>query len=381
MRNYNIGFIIEQALGHKTHTYNLRSNLYRDPAVRPYWGLPAWETTNGWMGKIPLYNNWTVRAGWQARRAIKVMDQQARLDALFFHTQVTAVLAQDWLRRIPSIVSLDATPWQYDRMGHYYDHNPGPAWLEQWKWALNRDCFHKASHLITWSAWAKESLVADYATPEEKITVLPPGVNSKEWAGGEGQRSDTGPVKLLFVGGNLGRKGGHLLLEAFRILRWQNQSQNNIDIELHLVTADRLEEEAGVFVYNGIKANSQELKQLYHSCHIFCLPTYGDALPLVLAEAGAAGLPVVSTTVGAIPEIVRHGITGFLTPPGDVDALMVALQRLIASPEQRQRQGEQAVAYIRQAHDAGRNAATLLSLIKAVVDQERAKMQNGRHNS
>ena len=47
---------------------------------------------------------------------------------------------------------------------------------------------------------------------------------------------------------------------------------------------------------------------------------------MVLSEAGAAGLPSVSTRLAAIPEIVQDGKTGFLVPPGDLDALILALQ-------------------------------------------------------
>ena len=58
------------------------------------------------------------------------MNGQTKLDALFFHTQVPAILAQSWLRKIPGIVSLDATPLQYDELGAFYKHEQGPAWLE-----------------------------------------------------------------------------------------------------------------------------------------------------------------------------------------------------------------------------------------------------------
>jgi glycosyltransferase involved in cell wall biosynthesis len=63
---------------------------------------------------------------------------------------------------------------------------------------------------------------------------------------------------------------------------------------------------------------------------------------MVLSEAGAAGLPAVTTRVAAIPEIVQEGETGFLVPAGDEAALVSALARLIANPDLRQsREGRQ----------------------------------------
>ena len=88
-----------------------------------------------------------------------------------------------------------------------------------------------------------------------------------------------------------------------------------------------------------MQANSDPLKQLYFDSDIFCLPTYGDCLPMVLSEAGATELPVVSTDVAAIPEIVQDGETGFIIPPGDAQAITTALRRLVEDPTLRQPAG------------------------------------------
>ena len=112
--------IVEQALGHVTHGQNLKAHLDRDPEISARWGFPAFEAT-GLAGKIPVYNsNWTVRAGLRTRRLLSEIERQGPPEALFFHTQVTAVLAGDWLRRVPAVVSLDATPQQYDELGDSY---------------------------------------------------------------------------------------------------------------------------------------------------------------------------------------------------------------------------------------------------------------------
>ncbi|WP_232280572.1 glycosyltransferase family 4 protein [Chloroflexus aggregans] len=363
---YNIGFVLEQALGHVTHAKNLQTNVARDPDVRAHWALIPFET-HGLAARIPLYkSNWTVRAGLRARRSLSRLTRHATIDALFFHTQVPAVLAADWMRRYPSVVSLDATPLQYDQLGAFYQHDPGPPWLERIKWQLNRRCFCLARHLVTWSQWAKEGLIEGYGVPADKITVIPPGVNVHEWQRPTPRAPHEGPVKLLFVGANLERKGGLLLLEAFRRLR-------PLVVELHLVTKDQVPDEPGVFVYHGMQPNSAPLKALYHQADIFVLPTFGDCLPMVLSEAAAAGLPAISTRVAAIPEIVRDNETGLLVPPGDVSALTEALRRLVLRPDERLRFGEQALSHVARMYDARHNAGRLLDVIKGEIELSRIR--------
>src|SRR5437870_1447117 len=132
--SYRIGFILEQTLGHVTHSENLQTNVPKDFSVDAHWGLLTWETA-GLSRHVPIYHrNWTIRAGFKARKIIAALHRSIGLDALFFHTQVPAVLSTRWMQHIPSIISLDATPSQYDRLGQFYDHAIAPAWLERWKW-------------------------------------------------------------------------------------------------------------------------------------------------------------------------------------------------------------------------------------------------------
>ncbi|MCE7981233.1 MAG: glycosyltransferase family 1 protein [Caldilinea sp. CFX5] len=373
-QRYTFGFLLEQTLGHRTHSQNLQANVPKDPTIRPVWEPIEWNLT-GLGAHIPVYNsNWTVRAGLRARRALRQIPRQNRLDALFVHTQVPAVLLADWMKRLPTIVSLDATPRQYDALGAYYAHNAGPGWLEMLKWRANVRCFQQAHKIVAWSQWTKAGLIAEYGVPTEKIVVIPPGVNTKEWRRSSPQTPTTAgqnePVKLLFVGGDLQRKGGELLLQAFRLLRQeqaQRSDQTGSAIELHLVTRDPVAAESGLFVYNNMQPNSAPLKALFHSADIFCLPTYGDCLPMVLSEAGAAELPAVATNVAGIGEIVKDGETGLLIPTGDVPALTKALRTLIENPSLRRTQGAEAARLVQREFDAERNTERLLTLMKQSV--------------
>ncbi|MCZ7672780.1 MAG: LysM peptidoglycan-binding domain-containing protein [Chloroflexi bacterium] len=127
---YTIGFVIERVFGHITHGKNLRDNVAHDAAIQSHWINLFWRT-KGLAGKLPVYkSNWTVHAGLQARSGISKLQRQFPLDGLFFHTQTPAVLSQKWVRRFPTVISLDATPLQYDQLGGFYAHDTGPSWLE-----------------------------------------------------------------------------------------------------------------------------------------------------------------------------------------------------------------------------------------------------------
>ncbi len=358
---HRFGFVLEQTLGHRTYAANLRSALGEEPQVTTVWGAVDFDTY-GPLERLPLLRNWTIRAGRQCRQQLAAMQRAGPLDALLFHTQTVAVLALDWLQRVPSIVSLDATPVQIDRMAAAYSHSTGAALVERLKAALHGACYRTARQLVTWSQWTAESLVADYGVPAAKISVIAPGVATDFWRRAEPLSERPGPLRVLFVGGDFWRKGGATLLAAVRALPEGS-------VELHIVSRTELSAQPGVMMYDGIQPNSVELRALYHHCDIFCLPTTGDCLPLVLLEAAAAGLPVISTVLAAIPEVVRDGETGLLVPPDDVAALAAALRCLVEAPERRRALGARATALAAEQFDARRNGRRLLALLSQVAGQ------------
>lgn len=359
-----VGFVLEQTLGHITHADNLLRLVPTDERIRAEFALVDFDLDPRWS-RVPGHSNWTVRAGLRARRAVRALARPQKLDALFVHTQVAATLMPDILGRTPSVVSLDATPMQYDELGEHYAHGRSSDRVEHAKWRLHRSCFARARRLVTWSQWAKDGLVSHYEVPPDKVVVIAPGVDYQRWADAGRATDDppTGaPVRVLFVGGDFLRKGGDTLVSAVRRLR-----ADGIGIELDLVTREAQPPEAGITVHNGLGPNSQRLIELYRRADIFCLPTLGDCLPMVLSEAGATRLPLVSTDVGGIREIVRPGTTGLLVAPRDDAALADALGRLVTDPELRRSMGANAQQLVADQFDAGKNAARLVDVLLEVT--------------
>lgn len=358
----HVGFVLEQTLGHRTHADNLTRLVPQDERIVATFA-PVEFPVDGWARRIPGYGNWTVRAGVRAGRALRRMrHDHGPLDALFIHSQVPAMLNRRWLRRVPTVVSLDATPRQYDDLATSYGHVVGSDRAEALKERLHRACFTSAAHLVTWSEWARADLGQRYGVDVGRVTVIPPGVITAMWVRPDERTDRDDAVRILFVGGDLERKGGFDLLEAFRVLRGVDRA-----VELHLVTSAGIESEPGVTVHRGLTPNDPRLIELYHRCDVFCLPTHGDCLPMVLSEAAAAGLPMVSTDVGGIREVVRDDETGMLVPVGDPRALHAALERLVDDASLRRHLGERAAALAQAELDAGVNAHRLVELLVDVA--------------
>ena len=84
----------------------------------------------------------------------------------------------------------------------------------------------------------------------------------------------------------------------------------------------------------------QDVLPILHAIDLFVLPSHTEGLPITILEAMAAGRPVVATTVGGIPELVRHGETGMLVPPNDPRSLAEAMLGLLNEPGPARAMGE-----------------------------------------
>ena len=142
-----------------------------------------------------------------------------------------------------------------------------------------------------------------------------------------------------------------------------------VDCELHLVTRDAVPPQPGVILHQGFAPNDPGLQDLFAACDIFVLPTSADCSPVAIMEAMASGLPVVCTRVGGIGEIVDHGVTGYLTPPGNGDALAERIEALVRQPDLRRTLGLAGRRRAEAQFDVRRTTARRLDLIRSACSR------------
>jgi Glycosyl transferases group 1 len=352
-----IGFVLEQALGHVAYGMALKKALSGRTDFEPVW-LDVPYGFEG-IGRLPvLGKNWTFRGSFRARQLVQAELERGPLDALFVNTQTVGLFLGDIAGKIPTMLSLDATPINYDELAEWYGDSVQSAPIEKVKLFIHRQVMSKMAWFTTWSEWARASLHKDYGVDPAKVTILPPGTTLSNYPapGSKTYWNKDRPLRILFVGGDFRRKGGDLLLRI-------HEESFSQEIELHLVTAAEIPPRPGVFVYHGVKPHSPELLRLYRESDIFALPTRGDCLAVVLGEAMASQLPIITTRVGAHAEAVVDGQSGFVIEKDDVERLRSSVRQLLDDPGLVRRMSERSRALGEERFDMQKNADKIGDLL------------------
>lgn len=159
--------------------------------------------------------------------------------------------------------------------------------------------------------------VEDFA--DREVAIAPFGVDADFWCPGTG-REQIGPMRFLYAGACSLRKGIPLLMEA-----WRAASLTNAVLELvgswRLTRNNRLPE--GVTLREAV--SPEELRNCYRAAEILVFPSYFEGFGLVILEAMACGLPVITTDATAGPDLLDEN-TGRVLPAGNLDALVESLR-------------------------------------------------------
>jgi len=185
-------------------------------------------------------------------------------------------------------------------------------------------------------------------------------------------------IRALGVGRLVPKKGFDVLVEACALVRARGVAVKAIivgDEGAHEPEVRRRINERGLAdaVELAGPLGQAALLDEYLRATVFCLPCRvaedgdRDGIPNVLIEAMACGLPVITTGVSGIPELVVDGVNGLLVPPEDAPALADAMVRLHRDPDLAQRLGREAEAAVRARFDGERLAARLALLFRPAV--------------
>ena len=334
-------FVIEYALGHRTHAQFLARHLADDPRfdatlvklARP--GLVAdllaklqipplhRRGLDFWLWWLFQYKRAQLHACLRGR-------DPAGLDLLYVHTQTAAAAILDLPRHVPAVVSIDLT-WKLVVREARYADSPCFAPVHR----LERRIFERSDLIVSFSEWAAASVIEDYGIPASKVAVVRNGISLPNGAtngaghgptngatngtghgangtshgangSANGHGGTNGLLHLGFVGNGFTRKGGDLLLRV-------HQERFADLAHLTLVTADppRQGKLRNVSVRSRVPWD-ELMTSVMPGFDLFVFPTRFDYSPYAVIEAMTAGVPVIATRVGAIPEMVEDGVSGFL---------------------------------------------------------------------
>ena len=297
---------------------------------------------------------------WRAFRQFGWPKPQQYLDLIAYkpalvhvHFGTDAVVAWPWIKHlgVPMLVTL-----------HGFDINTHPEWWEsgqggefrrQYPSQLKALSKVKNVSFIAVSQATRQQAIQVYGIPAHKVSVLHIGVDHHTFSLGKTSILER-PLRVLFVGRLVEKKAAGILIEAMAQVQQQVPQA-----ELAIVgDGPQREELQQLADYLNVKVNflgempSDKVRAQLHEARIFCLPSItasnGDAegLPIVLLEAQACGLPVVTSARGGSDEGIADGITGFSFDEGDVATLSTHILRLLQDDDLAQKMSEAGPQFI-----------------------------------
>lgn len=235
------------------------------------------------------------------------------------------------------------------------------------------------TRIVVPSEFLWEIVVTRHGFPEEKVVMIRHGIDLDKFRPGAGE-PEWGHI--LYVGRLVERKGLPYLLEAVGRLK-----QRFPGIRLTVIgdgpMRARYEAMAASILGDQVTflgAQPQEVVREYlERVYVFCMPSItmpsgeAETLGVVFLEAMAMKLPPVSFHSGGIPEVIRHGETGFLAEERDVDGLAHYLALLLENPDLRNRMGETGRKWVAQEFNLRVQNAKLEALYDEVVEEHRRR--------
>jgi len=213
-----------------------------------------------------------------------------------------------------------------------------------------------------------DGLAARVGRPDQ-YRVVPNGVEPERfaWARAPGSR------RIIFVGRLARQKRPDLAVEVARLVR-----ADHPDAELWLVgegpergELERLVDTAGIDGAVRLLGARPDLPELLRDSACLLLPSDYESCPYAVLEAMAAGVPVVATEVGGVPELLDDGVEGLLVPPRRPDMAAAAVSRILANPDLARALGDAGRARARERYSLGRMVADTVAVYDELLTATR----------
>lgn len=240
-------------------------------------------------------------------------------------------------------------------------HGPSEFFEPKW-WRLDEK-IARASFVACISHYCRSQLMY-FSDPAhwDRMRIVHCGVVPARY-GRDPARPAGDPQRVVFVGRLDSVKGGRLLLEAFGQLRARHPQAL---LEIVGDGPDRAAMEARAAelglgdraTFLGYRTQDQ-VAQVLSRADMLVLPSFAEGVPVVLMEAMASSLPVVSTRIAGIPELVTDHEAGFLAPAGDMETLVARIDTLLSDPERARQMGAAGRAMVERDFDLASEAGWL----------------------
>ena len=228
--------------------------------------------------------------------------------------------------------------------------------------------------IVTTGERLREQLIRDNRFPAQSIVSVPTGIDMTRYTSADRAQAKTrlgiapGQVCIGIVATLRSWKGHRYLLDAFAGLKQR-------DARLLMVGdgpgRDNLREQVERLGLGGrvlMPGNQAEVTPWLQALDVFALPSYAnEGVPQALMQAMAVGVPVISTPVGSIEELVRNEATGLIVAPRDVEALRAAIERLLEDRALGARLAEAARAWVRERYSRERMLDSMEAVFRGVA--------------
>lgn len=302
--------------------------------------LHSWDVSNARMRTKYYIHKRTEQAN-------KEIDKNmGGCDLIFQTTNIPLIKKQSQIPRVVfTSFTMKLSDREYPKWAHFLNENDKKAWFEG-----EKITFENASIIFTSNQHAMRSIIEDYSINANKVVTVGNGVHLEEIPNIDKKYDGK---TLLFVGLEFERKGGYVLLEAFKLVREKIRGAKLLIIgETPKVYFDS----EGVTFLGKLPYN--ELSKYFQKASIFVMPSICEPFGLVFLEAMAHKVPCVGTKVDAQPEIIEDGKTGLLAEPNNPLDLSEKLIELLKSE-----------GLMRQMGDRGRRRVEEIFTWKLVVQR------------
>lgn len=231
----------------------------------------------------------------------------------------------------------------------------GDKWID-----LEKNIYHNATINFTMSTNITNSIVVDYFCEIEKVKCVYCGANADI---SKDQTLDDNRFRyknILFVGIDWQRKGGPVLVEAFKTVL-----KKYPDATLTIVGCSPNIDVQNCKVIGRVPIH--EVEKHYKQASLFCLPTIIEPFGIVFLEAMANKLPVIGTNIGAIPDFINHGQNGYLVEPNNPQQISESIISLLGSIEKCRAFGEYGYKIYKDRYTWGKTGIRISETIKKYI--------------